>query len=230
LLSDVIIVSTPHLRAHVEEGLRGRNTRKIAVIPLGIPTRGVTDRVEARRRCGLQDAPFVVATFARLVDGKGIETAIAATARLALRRDVVHVILGDGPERETLEAAAGPHVRFEGHVSDVAPWLAAADVHLLPSEMEGFGLAFVEAGLQATPSIGLRVGGVPFVVEDGVTGYLVEPSDLEAVCAAVAHCEADRAKLRDMGLRAQERVRREFTVQAMARSYVDVLAHASSGR
>jgi glycosyltransferase involved in cell wall biosynthesis len=225
-LSDAIIVSTPYLRAHVEEGLRGRHKRKIAVIPLGIPTRGVMDRAEARTRCGLQDAPFVVATFGRLVSGKGVETAIAATARLARSRGVVHVILGDGPERETLEAAAGQHVRFEGHVSDVARWLAAADVHLLPSDMEGFGLAFVEAALQATPSIGLRVGGVAFVIEDGVTGYLVEPANLEALCAVVARCEADRAKLRDMGLRAQERVWREFTVQAMARSYVDVLVGA----
>lgn len=229
LLSDVIVVSTPYLSDHVANGLQGRYKSKVAVIPLGIPTPNAKDRTEARKQTGLKDSSFVVATFTRLVTEKRVEAAIAATARLAANRDVVHVILGDGPERAALEAVAGPHVRFEGYVSDVAQWLAAADVHLLTSEMEGFGLAYVEAALQATPSIGLRVGGVPFVIEDGVTGYLAESSDPEAVCAKLASCEGDRPALREMGLRAQEKVRREFTLAAMARSYVEAMEHAGSG-
>jgi N-acetyl-alpha-D-glucosaminyl L-malate synthase BshA len=96
------------------------------------------------------------------------------------------VMVGDGPDRvvaeeETRRLGLEASVSFLGKIDDVAPLLAAADLFLLPSETESFGLSALEALASGVPVIATRVGGLPEVVRDGETGFLCEVGDVDGM-------------------------------------------------
>ncbi|HUF47163.1 MAG TPA: N-acetyl-alpha-D-glucosaminyl L-malate synthase BshA [Vicinamibacterales bacterium] len=113
------------------------------------------------------------------------------------------VLIGDGPDRSALEhrAAAegfGESVEFVGEQLDLVSWLSAADLLLLPSAQESFGMAALEAMACEVPVVASRVGGLPELVEDGVTGFLCAPGDVDGMAArsvAVLTDEALRARI-----------------------------------
>ncbi|HZL99937.1 MAG TPA: N-acetyl-alpha-D-glucosaminyl L-malate synthase BshA, partial [Planctomycetota bacterium] len=118
------------------------------------------------------------------------------------------LLLGDGPDVPALREAAARHrllgrVRFLGEIPEAEPITAAADISLLPSESESFGLAALEAMACGVPVVATRSGGLPEVVEHGVTGLLREVGDVEGMAADVARL-----------LREPERYRAEFGSRA----------------
>ena len=125
------------------------------------------------------------------------------------------VMIGDGPDRGAAEYAVrkkrlAKDVLFLGKQDRVHEKLGLADLFLLPSDLESFGLAALEAMACEVPVIATNVGGVPEVVENGVDGYLVEPGD---VAGAARHAieilsRADRG--REMGLRARANAQKKF--------------------
>jgi N-acetyl-alpha-D-glucosaminyl L-malate synthase BshA len=128
------------------------------------------------------------------VRGRGVN------ARLAM--------VGDGPERAPAETLArelnvAEHCAFVGLQPRIVDYLSAADVLLLPSEMESFGLAALEAMACEASVVACRVGGVPEVVEDGVTGYLCDVGDTEAMSERAAKLLADHDFRHAMGQRAR---------------------------
>src|SRR5207248_772983 len=113
------------------------------------------------------------------------------------------LFVGDGPERARAEALArelGVHgdVRFLGEQLDVARLLAQADLFLLPSDSESFGLAALEAMSCGVPVVASRIGGLPEVVKDGETGLLVPPGDGGAFTIAATALLADPARREKM--------------------------------
>jgi glycosyltransferase involved in cell wall biosynthesis len=99
------------------------------------------------------------------------------------------VLVGDGPDRNAAEDEAralgvSQSVRSLGKIDDVAPLLAAADLYLLPSESESFGLSALEALASGVPVIATNVGGLPEVVANGVTGALHPLGDVDAMAAS----------------------------------------------
>jgi len=95
-------------------------------------------------------------------------------------------MVGDGPERadcerESRELGVEADVRFLGRIDTVAPLLQQSDLFLLPSQSESFGLAALEAMACGVPVVGSRVGGLPELIEDGVTGILEPPGSVEAM-------------------------------------------------
>jgi N-acetyl-alpha-D-glucosaminyl L-malate synthase BshA len=99
------------------------------------------------------------------------------------------VFVGDGPERPKAldraeELGVRPHVLFLGKHASVDELLACADVFLLPSESESFGLAALEAMASGAPVVASRVGGLPEVVEHDVSGYLYPVGDIENMADA----------------------------------------------
>jgi L-malate glycosyltransferase len=137
------------------------------------------------------------------------------------------MLVGEGPERETLSRRAGNllaerRVLMLGHRDDVRRLLAAADVFILPSRYEGFGLAVVEAMAAGVPVIASRVGGVPEIVRDGTDGCLVKGGDVEALAETIrlmAINESGRQQLARAGqLRAQD-FSREKMLEAYYRLY-----------
>lgn len=162
-------------------------------------------------------------SVARLVPRKGIDTVIQALpAILAVHPNATYVVVGCGPDLARLEQLARDvgvlrHVRFAGDVDEeqLPAVYAEADLFLLPTreiladdEIEGFGIAYVEAAAAGVPSIGANVGGVPDAVLDGITGLLVPPDSPAGAAAAALRVLGDpelRSRLGENGRAAVER-------------------------
>ena len=132
--------------------------------------------------------------------------------------DAFYVIIGDGPKRQHFFDLA-QHLGLAGKVilpgsvpADLLPsYYAACDAFVLPSTKEGFGIVFLEAMAHAKPCIGARAGGVPEVIRDGLTGLLVDPSDLpRSLPDAILRLLSDPLLARTMGDRGQDDLQRNF--------------------
>ncbi len=168
------------------------------------------------------DAP-VIATVARLAPEKGIEYLLRALAGLRDRTPTPHLlVIGEGGLRAPLEAEAdalglAASVHFLGFRPDVPDWVAGADVFVLPSPAEPFGIALVEAMTLGKPAVAARAGGPLEIIEDGVTGLLVAPADPAALAQAL-RCLLDHpAQARAMGQAGRQRAAEHFSAAAMAR-------------
>ncbi|HEX8871788.1 MAG TPA: N-acetyl-alpha-D-glucosaminyl L-malate synthase BshA [Candidatus Acidoferrum sp.] len=146
---------------------------------------------------------------------KRVLDAVEIFAQVRERMPAKLVMIGDGPDREPAEELARTRgvekdVLFLGKQNDVRRKLSQADLFLLPSQLESFGLAALEAMACEVPVIATNVGGVPEVVEHGVDGYLVEPGDvkLAAKYAIDILSRADRG--REIGERARIDARKKF--------------------
>ncbi len=186
-----------------------------AVEPLPAPS---ATREVVRRRLGVGPRQALLLTTAALVGHKDHPTAIRAVRRV--ERDVVLAIAGDGELRREIEGAiadagAGDRVRLLGHRDDVPDLLAAADVYVASSKLEGLGTALLDAGLARLPVAATAGGGIPEVVIDGETGILVPPGDHRALAAAIDGLVADPGLARRLGEAGRERVLREFSVERM---------------
>jgi len=117
---------------------------------------------------------------------KRVVDVVKVFARVASEVPAQLVLVGDGPDRSAAEWLAhdlGIHsrVHFLGKQDRVNELLPLADLMLMPSEQESFGLAALEAMACMVPSIATRVGGVPELIDDGVTGLLYPVGDVEAM-------------------------------------------------
>ena len=148
------------------------------------------DKASVRRELGLPVDGYIAGTVARLVAVKNHELIISAAKRIAADMpNLLFVFAGDGDLRDTLVAGirrAGLSDRFVllGWRNDTPRLLKAFDLFIMCSHNEGMGRAFVEAQASGLPVIGSRVGGVPEVIREGITGHLVSPDDP----AALARC------------------------------------------
>ncbi len=137
------------------------------------------------------------------------------------------VLIGDGPEREFVERTVAERgvsedVVFLGDQEYIAGLLPAADVFLLPSEHESFGLAALEAMACGVPVVGSRIGGLPEVVSDGETGFLCSPHDIGCMRELVLGLLRDEERRRATGTRARERAIREFGRDKIVDQYLSV--------
>ncbi len=125
------------------------------------------------------------------------------------------LMIGDGPDRATAEWMVHQNglasaVTFLGKQSQVQGLLNCADLMLLPSDLESFGLAVLEAMACGVPAVCSRVGGVPEVVRDGVEGYLVTPRDTKTMAARALEILTDPGRQERMGKAARERALSQF--------------------
>jgi N-acetyl-alpha-D-glucosaminyl L-malate synthase BshA len=135
-------------------------------------------------------------------------------------------MVGDGSERTNVEHRARclgvyDHCVFVGKQPKIVDYLSAADVLLLPSEQESFGLAALEAMACEVPVIASRVGGVPEVVTDGETGFLSEVGDVEKMAADAAKLLTDATLRREMGRRARESAVSRYRTDIVIPQYIE---------
>jgi N-acetyl-alpha-D-glucosaminyl L-malate synthase BshA len=169
---------------------------------------------------------------------KRITDCIHAFARVKTQLPARLVMCGDGPEREGAEALARSYgiaadVVFAGQVPNIADYLSVADLLLLPSETESFGLAALEAMACETPVIATRVGGLPEVVRDGETGFLVALADTQAMAERAMEILSDERKQRAMGARGRAWAIERFNTEIVIPQYETLyerIAGAASGR
>ena len=136
------------------------------------------------------------------------------------------VMVGDGSERTNVEHRArclGVYDKcvFVGKQPNIVDYLSAADVLLLPSEQESFGLAALEAMACEVPVIASRVGGIPEVVTDGETGFLSEVGDVEKMGENAARLLSDATLRREMGKRARESAVSRYRTDIVIPQYLE---------
>ena len=136
------------------------------------------------------------------------------------------VMVGDGSERARAEHRARclgveRECVFVGKQPRIADYLSVADVLLLPSEQESFGLAALEALACEVPVVASRVGGLPEVVDDGVTGYLAEVGDVEQMSGYAARLLADDDARREMGVRARAAAIGRYSTDLVIPQYIE---------
>ncbi len=166
--------------------------------------------------------PLTVARLSSSDRYKGIDAVIHAMPEI-LREvpGVVYEVAGDGDDRPRLEALArtlgvSDHVRFRGRLwpDELAAAYEECSFFIMPSSREGFGIVFLEAALFGKPSIGGKQGGTPEVVEDGVTGALVDREDVSGLARSVVRMLSDQAERARMGEAARERLLERFTYES----------------
>ena len=136
------------------------------------------------------------------------------------------VMVGDGSERTNVEHRArclGVYEKcvFVGKQPNIVDYLSAADVLLLPSEQESFGLAALEAMACEVPVIASLVGGIPEVVTDGETGFLSEVGDVDKMADDAARLLSDATLRREMGKRARESAVSRYRTDIVIPQYIE---------
>jgi glycosyltransferase involved in cell wall biosynthesis len=145
------------------------------------------------------------------------------------------VIVGDGPERETLEAAVkssgiNVDVIFTGQEKDLQPFYAAADVFVLPSHSEGSPNVLLEAMAANVPIVATDVGGVPEIVENNESALLIPPNDPQAMAAAIVSILNDQELARRLTTNSAELIANQFTPERYVRGLVEIYGNVINGR
>ena len=211
---------------------------KIEIVHEGVDV----DRVVALPHGNLHAALFlpthspIVGTIGALVAQKDHHTLIEAAAIVVKQvSDVRFVILGEGELRPQLEKQI-KHLHLERHVflagfrADVLELLKDIDVFALSSTHEGMCTSLLDAMAAEKPAVATAVGGVPEVVDDMETGFLVPPREPEALARRLIQLLKDQTSRRRMGHAGLDRVRRLFTVERMVEETAAVYARRGAQR
>lgn len=232
LLDRVTFVRTAKVVAvshFVERRLRARfglDGRKLEVVYNGVDV----DRFQMHTPASACDHTVCVAA---LIPEKGVDILIRAFA-LPVLADRRLIICGDGHQRPDLEALASregltDRVEFLGLRDDVHRVIGSAALVVHPARWgEAFGLTIAESMAVARPVVGSRVGAVPELVEDGVTGLVIPPSDPPALADAIARLLGDPGLRDEMGRRARFRVMERFSMDAWVNGHVRIVSALAS--
>jgi len=216
----------------------GLPPEKIHVVYPGVDTERFRPDLNAssvRQRYAGDDTVLLMSA-GRLVRRKGHHVSLQAIARLRDPR-VRYVIVGNGPERENLEALTRElglqdQVFFAGEVdpAELPLHFAACDVFLLPNseegvgghDFEGFGLVFLEAAACGKPTVGGRSGGVPEAIQENETGWLVAQGNVEELETRLRQLVQSESLRRTMGTAGRQRVLRSFTWDRAAARVMEI--------
>lgn len=193
------------------------------------------NRLEARTAlCGAADQKehiddLWVGSIAELHHNKNLLSALHSIAAFnaGSTRNIFYIVIGEGEEREVLENYVQDHnlsqqVRLLGYRENARTYLKAFDVFLLPSKKEGLPYALLEAGVAGVPCIASDVGGIPEVIENQITGLLIDPHDTQTIVDALHIVSHDEAARREMGATLQKKVQTQFTLEAMIEETIRV--------
>jgi glycosyltransferase involved in cell wall biosynthesis len=206
---------------------------RVSVIYNGI------DLPKNRRGPDRDAGPVRLIAVGSLSPSKGHRHLIEAMA--LIRRQIPQArlrIYGEGAERPALRQLVGALglqdvIELPGFSAEIDGHLAESDLMVHPSLTEGFGISLLEGMAQACPIVASRVGGIPEIVADGISGILVPPGDPVRLAEAVTGLLCHRNSLRTMGAIGRQRLEQRFTLEEMLRSYAALyerLLVASVGR
>jgi L-malate glycosyltransferase len=202
--------------------------KKITIIHNGVDIRRFVvpsnARKAIRQALGFTEEDVVLIMVARLHPGKGHRVLLDAMRQLLPSDPKLKLIcLGEGEEEPELRAFCESFglahcVRLVGYQQNVPEWLKAADINVLPSFYEGLPLTILEAMACKLPTVASNVGGIPEVIEDGLSGLLVPAGDPQRLAQAVAFLLRDAAMRMRIGHAAHARVLGNFSFEQQIRS------------
>jgi N-acetyl-alpha-D-glucosaminyl L-malate synthase BshA len=205
-------------------------TRDIEVVPNFVncdvyaPIQDEAARAEARLRLAAPDQAILI-HLSNFRPVKRVVDVVKVFARIVREISAQLVLVGDGPERSAAEWLARDlhihdKVHFLGKQDRVNELLPLADLLLMPSELESFGLAALEAMACKVPSIATRVGGVPELIDDGVTGLLFNVGDVEAMAQGALTLLTDPARLEQMRCAGRKTAQTRFCSTLVLPQYI----------
>jgi glycosyltransferase involved in cell wall biosynthesis len=204
---------------------------RVVTIPRGVDPARVgsslgRERSRQRLRIGM-DAPVVISLGALSWEKDPLAHLEVMDAVRRVLPGSVHLIAGDGPLRHEVEQRADGAgldglARILGNRSDVADLLAAADVLLLASKVEGMPGCVIEAGMSGLPVVSYAVAGVPEVVVDGETGYLVDQGEIGGLVDRTIDLLKDPARRTRMGDAARDRCTAAYDIKVVAPRYLAI--------
>ena len=194
------------------------------------------NRHEQRARLGLPKEASVILSVGNLVPLKGYGYLVDALPQIiASHPETIIVLIGDGEERLRLRERAGEfglsgRLWFPGYLppAEIPAWINAADVFVLPSLSEGLGVVILEAMACGRPVVATRVGGIPEIVEDGRTGFLVAPQQPDQLAERINLLLDDPDLSHRMGLEGRQSLIEkgltwDYHVDRLLAIYEDVL-------
>lgn len=214
------------------------DSSKIVIAPCGFNPAEFhpIDKMNARQKVGIAADEKIVLQLGRMVPRKGIDTVISALAHLTEDKQVKLLVVGgeiEPPCTELLrlrelavELSIADRVEFVGSKSrnELNDYYNAADVFVTTPWYEPFGITPLEAMACALPVIGANVGGIKYTVEDGKTGFLVPPNDVDALADRLALLLDNAALRQDMGKCGATRVNEHFTWSIVANQVGEIYA------
>jgi glycosyltransferase involved in cell wall biosynthesis len=223
-LSRIVTVSDYTKRELI--GKKGVAPERISIINNGVDVNAFENalpRGEALRLLGLSEADLVVGLVGRLHRLKGADLLIEAAALVRTRNPrVKFVLIGSGPEEQSLQRLAenrglSDTVSFAGYRRDAWRYMPAFDVLALPSRDEAQSLALLEAMACGLPVVAARAGGIPEVVDEGVSGLLFPRDDVSMLAKALTELLDDPQRRAAMGAAGRKRVGEHFSREEMLR-------------
>ncbi len=222
--TDRLVAVGPEVRDDLVE-LGVAPPEKFSVIRLGIDLESrvltVDRRAEFRHLFGIPEDRFVVGWIGRMTAIKRVPDILAAFKALRDRGvEATLCLVGDGPDRDAIEQLASDlgivrDVLLVGYQRDVAPYYAFFDALLLPSANEGTPVVAIEALAAERPVVATRVGGVPDVVDNGESGFLVEVGDIEALAGRLEQLARDPELRARLGRTGRKRVVPRYRVERL---------------
>jgi N-acetyl-alpha-D-glucosaminyl L-malate synthase BshA len=237
--SDGVTSISNYLREETIEHFGG--TRPIEVIPNFVncdeymPIKDKDARALARKRLAAPGESILM-HLSNFRPVKRVVDVVKVFAQVARELPAQLVLVGDGPDRSAAEWLAHDlgiqtRVHFMGKQERVNELLPLADLIVMPSELESFGLAALEAMACKVPAIATRVGGVPELIDDGVTGLLYPVGEVDAMAAGAVSLLKDRDRLEAMRTAGRKTAQKRFcsslVVPHYVRYYESVLGKAS---
>lgn len=227
--ADVLVALSEQVKRDLVR-VEGLDPAKFRIIPNAIKWEGPSgpgQRERKLRQLGLPEETFLVGIIARLYDPiKGHRVLFEAIRRLAVRYPRIHcVVIGEGKGRPGLEAhvrslGLSGRVTFTGVQYDVENWLSALDLFVLPSFLEGFPMAIVEAMAAGKAIIATPVNGVPDLITNGQEGLLVTPGQAGELAEAIERLLNDPVWAGQLGRAARRKFEARFDLtQVIHRTY-----------
>lgn len=201
--------------------------RPIEVIPNFVNCDVYTPRTEGLQEARLRYAPSgekILVHLSNFRPVKRVVDVVEVFARVAAKVSAHLLMIGDGPDRSSAERLAFERgirnrIQFLGKQDRVSDILPLADLMVMPSEMESFGLAALEAMACRVPTIATRVGGVPELIQDGVNGRLLPVGDVEGMAQAAIELLSDDAALEAMRTAGRKTAQKHFCASQIIPHY-----------
>ena len=196
------------------------------VIPPGIRSLKIMSREDARREISIEENVFVICWIGRFAEIKNPMLALTSYNQLPsrVRNTSRMIMIGEGTlmqECKEYSEKNNLNVVFPGWESNIGPYLAAANMLLITSKNEGFGMVIAEAGFFGVPSLSTDVGGVREFIEDGVNGVLAQANPVD-IASNIMTLSSNLKKVTQLGVMAQKTTLEKFTVETFVRGHKKV--------
>lgn len=190
-------------------------------------TRGTTE-TDLPQRLGIPEDHVVISTVAVFRKQKRLDHFVRVAREIVAGHDKVSfVLIGDGPERAEVEAQAMQanlkgRIFFEGLQHNVMPYFDMTDIYLMTSDYEGLPIALLEAMSMSCAPVATRVGGIPEVVVDGVSGLLSPAGDIASLQAHIEALLHDKERRQEIASNARKRIEEHFSMKKMVQELEEV--------